>query len=890
MKALIIQRWLRMFLLTIVSCSLCIILYPSFNFIYKNIYVFGPIQNIPIIIFFTWFIPLTLCGYVIIKLGGFRLSDLWSINSLRYPPTWLFTIVSASFYFLFIRKIWGLSKEYQLSVELFVFIVISILFSLLIASLLNVILLTWKKDKNKKILLHSNLRDKAFESILLEPKKIIAWLEEEKPISNPEEDLFDSSVFSKRLTNIFCLSPLKTVAIIGDYGCGKSSILRMTEYFMDNNQNQNDLKEKSDINIFDLKNVIRCEVSGWGLEKGAAAEHILNKTIKSLSQHVDCLGLINIPTNYRLALSSSGFWWSKIFAAISCSVNSDPVELLKKIDEVLKCIDKRIIIFLEDLDRNSLDNPFWNEVTSLLDRLKDLSKVSFVLSVNQDDKRQNTLLRIAEHTEYVPPLSKLSVIRCLSKFRELCFNIYGANDIYVSSENERDENIGIKKSGQEYDVAEMLGLEVNAPIDAMAQLLDNPRALKTTLRRTLQGWISLHGEIDFDTLLVARTIYTVSPEIYAFTNQNINGLRQLYHSDPFNSYSKDRISEIRNGLDKKWERVTSSNLKIEALNILIQFLFPGWKQGDFNKVKITQGVSQNEPTDYWKRLNVEEILENELRDQSVLLAIKKWQAGKSGEVYNKLDLSHALLSVDGFAEKVEQLGQILDGTEIRTLASEFFKIIIDKKEYRSNKYPGFLQLWRLALDKPIDSHEEWVSKEIIKVLPYNLQFANDIYYYWRSNERSEVRFKGHHQNLRKIIIDAAKNIYNTSSALEKALHPNYPYSIYQFSILFSSQKEGDRGFDPSEWVWLSGILLEAAKTYPQIIIPELSFLIVSQDYDDNSKGNYTIRADVIDKMFVDRQVLFKVISIDIDTSKLSNEAKAFVNFAQQYAKKRSNEK
>ena len=124
-----IQRWLRMGLLIMISCFLCIILYPAFNFLANKIFDIVPAHHSTAGIFIIWLVSSTLCCFILIRLGGFRFHDFWSINSLLYPPIWLFALISASLYFLITPIIWELPKANQFSIEMFFFIIIALTLS-----------------------------------------------------------------------------------------------------------------------------------------------------------------------------------------------------------------------------------------------------------------------------------------------------------------------------------------------------------------------------------------------------------------------------------------------------------------------------------------------------------------------------------------------------------------------------------------------------------------------------------------------------------------------------------------------------------------------------------------------------------------------------------------
>ena len=64
------------------------------------------------------------------------------------------------------------------------------------------------------------------------------------------------------------------------------------------------------------------------------------------------------------------------------------------------------------------------------------------------------------------------------------------------------------------------------PIFAVPKLLLTPRLLKHTLRRMRGAWQALHGEIDFDDLLMVNVLRSAAPEAFDFVHYHIHELRQ----------------------------------------------------------------------------------------------------------------------------------------------------------------------------------------------------------------------------------------------------------------------------------------------------------------------------------------------------------------------------
>jgi hypothetical protein len=221
---------------------------------------------------------------------------------------------------------------------------------------------------------------------------LLLWIKEERPIAKIDQDRLNNKPFADRIINVL-QQPKVTITVIGGYGAGKSSILNMVKNYL-----------KTSGTIITSNSVfITCDVSGWGLKKGSAAETILKQLIQTCAQHVDCLGLSNLPEQYVASFGHVSSW-SKVLSGL-LSLSYDPMLALQRIDRVLLAIDKRVVMFFEDLDRNWQGNDFWVEIVALLDRLKNLDRESFVLAITETREIGNIINRISDHIEIVPKLS-----------------------------------------------------------------------------------------------------------------------------------------------------------------------------------------------------------------------------------------------------------------------------------------------------------------------------------------------------------------------------------------------------------------------------------------------------------------------------------------------------
>ena len=888
---LIMQRWADLIVLTIISALVFVIVHPAIAKLSSKLsdwfppseIFFGFSPSILVLLFLTT----TFIWLLLIRLGGFRYHNLFPseiLESLRtgslYPPIWIFAFFGTALSYWLNFLLW---KTVQFDWSVIGLSIASFLPGIFTASFLDSL---FSLRKSARIQPTQTVADgkpvKNFRALLQDQAAFTVWFNKEMPIQSPDEDLFDLAIFAKRITTMLQETPLKTIAIVGSYGCGKSSIINMIEASL---KRPEGLHPASSKDLFNAGKIITCKVQGWGLQKSAAAEHILRSVLTELSKSADCLGLSYIPSAYRDVLSNSGSSWLKSFAALSSEAR-EPIEILRKLDTVLACTGKRMVLFLEDLDRNITGSTYWKELTSLLDRLKDLDNITFVLAINQNSKTYDILIRICEHIEFIPTLPRMEVLGCLKFFRNLCLDRFSDTDIDCRTREQRDKHIGLKDNSVEYDLAAMLGHEVNDPISVITRITNNPRALKSSLRHTWHSWQSLHGEIDFDDLFVAKVIYTVAPEAFAFMNEHASIMRSLDARKGSDEYSRKKNEETRKKLDAAWQNIKEA-WDAELVKILIVFLFPGWIEDHFYRGNVPQGVIHSRPTDYWIRLNREELVRDEIPDQIVLHAQQDWKRNHDQAVYQGLRLPEAIFRIEGFAAIFEHFGNSLNGHEILSLAGGVFELIRKEGESlpKGAHYFGFIELWRLSVDQPVSEHDDWVLAEIRKAVPISLRFANELYYYWRNRDHSSVSSKNKTPALRDGFVEAARQAYeNNSQVLIDALNPGYMYDIQHLMIYYSEPDGGGPGFDPAEWKWLANVLLEAGKMNPQVIVPQLACILSNEASTFQEGFTYSLHEERLNSLFdEERSNALKLLATKIDTSMFDESEKNCIEYVRQEA-------
>lgn len=323
---------------------------------------------------------------VLSQLGGYRVRFPSLKSFFKYPPIWFFGVLGGGLYLYFfsIFRYGNLIVFQELSLS-----ICSFMLGITVVSIYNF--------KTPKKLASSDIEymgSNSFDELISNPENLIHWIGNEKPIEKPNEDLFGFSIISERVAKLLRSEKIQTIGIIGPYGCGKSSLINLIETSLIQKFKQRNHKTDG----FFEGNVLTCQVDGWGRSKKSIAHQILAIAVRRLSLEVDCLSIVTLPSGYEKALSGSK---NAVAAMVSALLGSekDPIDILKKLDIILRTINTRLVIILEDLDRNVSKDSIDKEMPSLLDRLKCLEQVSFILAIGTGQVYSDVLIRICDHLE-----------------------------------------------------------------------------------------------------------------------------------------------------------------------------------------------------------------------------------------------------------------------------------------------------------------------------------------------------------------------------------------------------------------------------------------------------------------------------------------------------------
>lgn len=311
------------------------------------------------------------------------------------------------------------------------------------------------------------------------------WHQQETAILTLSQDRLNRVELVKRLFDIITsnnITDTRGIAIIGPFGIGKSSIINMT---------------LSEVQMT-YHNFIQCRINSWGTysSEDQIQKHLIERIIDSLGQVTSTTSLSGLPSKYISSLKGAQSLWLDILPLFDN--HSSPSSQLTEIDDLLEKLNLKVIIILEDLDRNKDAEVMLNSIAPLIDRLNDNGNFRFILSVGETLNNPNIINRICRYKEYVS-LDRSYALDSIKKA------------LYSTLQKKRLTYIG--HVSHFFSTNNSQGSIVSAR-DALVSYLNNPRELKVILRQVELDWVnSLHGYCDILDLFAITTLMHYEPNL-----------------------------------------------------------------------------------------------------------------------------------------------------------------------------------------------------------------------------------------------------------------------------------------------------------------------------------------------------------------------------------------
>ncbi|SFH99477.1 P-loop NTPase fold protein [Planctomicrobium piriforme] len=623
------------------------------------------------------------------------------------------------------------------------------------------------------------------------------WLQSEAPASH---DFLGNYRIAERLSGLLS-DGTRSIGIVAPFGAGKSSVVKWIE----------ELVEES--NEFLLS-----EHSCWGFETSSASIHsMLVDAIGKVEERIDTFQVSSLPESYRQTFSAGGEWLDNISKMLFGQ--RDPIDQFRRLSALLDDMGVRLVYVVEDLDRNDSRSFDIQEVLAFLQQLKEFPNLSFILVGGLSASARIDYAKLCDHIEYVRTLSVHQSGLLVAALRERCISQEAFPHVHLidADDNQWRPNRWLLLSDRD---------EIYPP-EAIARLLNTPRALRHTLGLTYRTWRNLFGEIDFDHLLAINVLRYAAPEAFSFV---LRHWHRIHDQPPDYMHRHGQLNVIRASLRREWEHVCGgADWDPRAARAIIDLILPStptWlDETDYGGQPRPQGVEQER---YWQRALNENIAPDEVRDQIVIRDIQQWIDSPVPDA----PLVTGICSKSRFSNVWEDLAYRYfsdDRERILLLCTQVLdRIRLQHGPAASSDCQGFIAIWRYANRHAghVESNARWLEDRITEAASVSLELVNSLWHYWGAGNYTILRPEDR-DRVRRHIIDVLQHTLTTAEALGEVTHPSFRYIFYQ--LVFDPGQHIPVLAGPAIWSWMGPVLLAGLRRGQVTTAIGVCSLVASRD-------------------------------------------------------------
>ncbi|MDF1642451.1 P-loop NTPase fold protein [Thalassolituus oleivorans] len=414
---------------------------------------------------------------------------------------------------------------------------------------------------------------KIIDLLTCDDKTFEDWIMKDK--SETRLDFFDRSPYVDRIKEHLKSSDAgkRGQVLLGEFGSGKTSIINYVKSSLD--------QEKWIVSEFD----------SW--QRASKPEDLvrllMEQVIHDVGQVIEATSIENIPDAFVDALYGTHHWFKVVSGLLK---SKQPEDVLSRLDGLLKIHNKKLLIVIENIDRNEHPEHLVNTIAGMLDKLSfkgsdgesTNSNINFIFSGDKDKIPLETVYRISDCKEHVETTISTEVIL---RFMNLCIkkcldnNGNGSNLIIpylskgftITGESLEDINNLQRELDLDAYPADSMNKRMGHELDgyqtlvAATDVISNPRRLKYALRYAYDLWCSdsakLAGEVHiFDLVIYAIAEHDgeLMERIKQFSAMDLSG----ESGHPYMLEAQEKKNKlIRDSLDSKQPKKTQGNANLE---------------------------------------------------------------------------------------------------------------------------------------------------------------------------------------------------------------------------------------------------------------------------------------------------------------------------------------
>ena len=658
---------------------------------------------------------------------------------------------------------------------------------------------------------------------------LLKWLSKEEPVSDSSYLMFNRTLYVERILNRLKINEASNqIALCGEYGSGKTSILNIV------------------CNKLESESWLTLKIDSWGRDSKTLGKQILNMMLNKANEHFDISALQPLPSNYQNALKLKGGWFN-FFGELTNKYESTYHEQINELDLILTALKIKILVVLEDLDRNNDMVNHCSELGVLLDKLKCTKSIRFVVAVGYNQGVGQIISRVCDYRE---DLANESFLDSINDFTKIW--IKRATEQKCFLPQKYNNNFSFQSSINSFFNPVIKDVHI-----AINTLIATPRTCKQVLRRVDEIWMKdkLLGEIDLVNLIVLQIIREVAPSLFSliikFENSLLNGVTDV-------TKNQDRIDKKVKKLQGIFQECMDDYDNPVALSSCLGFLYSSWPR--FNR--IGSGIrtggqsleSNSNSVRYLDRFIRESLTSDELSDQvviSLMVDYKSKALSKTKEEHSLIEkVTFNLDYLGGFLEFIPQYWLKNDGEFNHVVFKRFVIDVI--REVTEQYATGFIysapkplfdnesKNWNAFIDL-IDTfvhvekirHDKWLTKIAIENLVNTdlnllMKFLDILGCF------------GYFEFQQKIInmLNQSLSLGNNALMLDSQSHPR---DVYKLCNLLSYQGDShslSNNFNIKQWEPTFEIIIDRALSdsviREKLLVIVMMFFIKSENNDRNT--------------------------------------------------------
>jgi hypothetical protein len=631
------------------------------------------------------------------------------------------------------------------------------------------------------------------------------WLRTDAPINNIYDDRFEFVDIARRIGDRLLKEPPPAQAILGGLGSGKTSLRNLTQQYV---------KSRPHSRRIEFVNI-----ELWPYETpDAAVQGILRLLTKALAKEIDTARLDGLPNAYLEAITkNSGL--SNILPQAASRART-PASVLDDIDAMAKIIDRRYVLWVEDLERFAFGDPGAEKIEAA--ELSRLAPIRALL-LGLDNAESFTVItatttlflrfdleKIARYVERVPALSRQTVRKEIAKCRTQW--LAGVIDPAKDQRN----GLGWDSAFDEDISYRMLGDEIVNFAAAMTVLADTPRVLKQGLRRAQETWQSMRGEIDVDEMIAMCLMREANPQAFALVESNVDRLRGLViatrqDAQPLNDF----VTEL--------DSLPIAPHTLKAIKRLTMEIF-------VHQSRRPQGLRHHNHADYWHRFMVLPTLSENAQDQRVLNCMTN---GTDDEILGLLMDPQAATAVEDFAATFH-------AKSLQTLFLKYVRAHLNDdpsawplEGTHAITPPGLINLWRMIRNRlhklDITQLTDDVEVSLRLAAPKNLALLEQIAHWMLVSvpELTDIFPKPTLERLTTLVRELLRKTYvGHAHELVQALRNSHPFTLTWLCWgLDRIRSKANTGQPFLEWPEFANTLSAALDEDPGVMSHQIAPLI-----------------------------------------------------------------